>query len=250
MVSMDVFASAFGFDTKSDDVWTALGKVTSVNGNILSVMLGGSATPMECEAYCHANVGDIVFVVISKGKARAISDKGGDSANAIINSLGSATANITNDDTYIITQNTNATEQAYYRRPVSKLWAYIKSKIDSTYGIGTVKSKYDTASAASATSTEVAALSLEAGTWVVTATVLFYSNATGYRNAKLSTTSGDTSVSSYYSVTSPAASGTSTILSRSVIIQPSETTTYYLNALQNSGSSITCESQIKAVRIA
>ena len=78
MVSMDVFASAFGFDAKSDDVWTALGKVTAINGNKLSVLLGGSATPTECEAYCVAGVGDIVFVVVSKGSARAIACKGGD----------------------------------------------------------------------------------------------------------------------------------------------------------------------------
>ena len=62
MVSMDVFASAFGFDAKSDDVWTTLGKVTAVSGNTLSVLLGGSATPMEYESYCLAEVGDIVFV--------------------------------------------------------------------------------------------------------------------------------------------------------------------------------------------
>lgn len=78
MVGMDAFASAFGFDAKSDDVWTTLGKVTAVNGSTLSVLLGGSATPTECEAYCLAEVGDIVFVAISKGRARAIAVKGGD----------------------------------------------------------------------------------------------------------------------------------------------------------------------------
>lgn len=79
MVAMDVFAHAFGFDAKSDDVWTTLGKVTAVNGGTLSVLLGGSATPTECEAYCLAGVGDIVFVAITKGRARAIACKGGGS---------------------------------------------------------------------------------------------------------------------------------------------------------------------------
>lgn len=77
MVSMDAFASAFGFDAKSDDVWTTLGKVTAISGTTVTVLLGGSATPMECEAYCLPVVGDVVFVVISKGKARAIAVKGG-----------------------------------------------------------------------------------------------------------------------------------------------------------------------------
>ncbi len=79
MVSMDAFASAFGFDAKSDDVWTTLGKVTAVNSDgSLSVLLGGSATPTRCEAYCVASSGDIVMVVISTGQARAIARKGGD----------------------------------------------------------------------------------------------------------------------------------------------------------------------------
>lgn len=76
MVSMDAFASAFGFDAKSDDVWTTLGKVTAVGSGTLSVLLGGSATPTECEAYCVAGVGDIVFVAITKGRARAIAKRG------------------------------------------------------------------------------------------------------------------------------------------------------------------------------
>lgn len=80
MVTMDAFASAFGFDAKSDDVWTTLGKVTAVGSGTLSVLLGGSATPTECEAYCLAGVGDIVFVAITKGRARAIACKGVDAA--------------------------------------------------------------------------------------------------------------------------------------------------------------------------
>lgn len=80
MVSMDAFASAFGFDAKSDDVWTTLGKVTAVGSGTLSVLLGGSATPTECEAYCLASVGDVVFVAITKGRARAIACKGVDAA--------------------------------------------------------------------------------------------------------------------------------------------------------------------------
>lgn len=76
MVSMDAFASAFGFDAKSDDVWTTLGKVTAITSGRASVLLGGSATPTECECYCPCTVGDTVFVVISKGVARIIARKG------------------------------------------------------------------------------------------------------------------------------------------------------------------------------
>ena len=77
MVTMESFAQAFGFDAKSPDTWTTLGKVTAVSGNTLSVKLGGSSTATDCEAYCIAGVGDIVFVVVTNGAARAVACKGG-----------------------------------------------------------------------------------------------------------------------------------------------------------------------------
>lgn len=77
MVSMDEFANAFGFDAKSNDTWVTLGKVQSVSGNTLSVKLGGSTSNTDCEAYCLADVGDIVLVVITNGSARAVGVKGG-----------------------------------------------------------------------------------------------------------------------------------------------------------------------------
>ena len=77
MVTMESFAQAFGFDVKPSDTWTTLGKVTAVSGNTLSVLLGGSSTATDCEAYCIAGVGDIVLVVITNGAARAVARKGG-----------------------------------------------------------------------------------------------------------------------------------------------------------------------------
>jgi len=78
MVTMESFAAAFGFDAKSPDTWTTLGKVESVSGNTLNVKLGGSSSTTPCEAYCIAGVGDIVFVAITNGAARAVATKGGD----------------------------------------------------------------------------------------------------------------------------------------------------------------------------
>ena len=101
MVSMDEFANAFGFDAKSNDTWTTLGKVTAVSGNTLSVKLGGSTSTTDCEAYCLADVGDIVLVVITNGSARAVAVKGG-GLNAI--DTETTTANII---TQTATQSTN-----------------------------------------------------------------------------------------------------------------------------------------------
>lgn len=77
MVDMADFAQAFGLDSKSSDTWTTLGKVTAVSGTTLTVKLGGSSSTTTCEAYCLANVDDIVFVLITDGKARAVAVKGG-----------------------------------------------------------------------------------------------------------------------------------------------------------------------------
>ena len=78
MVDMADFAQAFGLDSKSPDTWTTLGKVTAVSGTTLTVKLGGSSSTTTCEAYCLAAVDDIVFVVITDGKARAVAVKGGE----------------------------------------------------------------------------------------------------------------------------------------------------------------------------
>lgn len=77
MVSMDAFASAFGLASKQGETWFTLGKVTGVNGSKLSVLMGGSATPTECEAYCLAGVGDVVLIIIKDGAPRAIATHGG-----------------------------------------------------------------------------------------------------------------------------------------------------------------------------
>lgn len=51
-----------------------------------------------------------------------------DLTTALINSLNTATG-VPNDDTYYISQNSNAGYNTYYKRPTSKIWEYIKGKI-------------------------------------------------------------------------------------------------------------------------
>ena len=138
MTTLDAFASAFGFDSHRDSIWVTLGKVTAVSGSTHTVMLGGSDVGTACDAYCHAAVGDVVLVIVANGRARTVSNRGGDAAtrdfaNALVNALGSGDGNVTDDDTLVITQNTNATEEKFYRRPISKLWPYFKGKADSAY---------------------------------------------------------------------------------------------------------------------
>ena len=55
------------------------------------------------------------------------------SANALINALSAGTANVIDDNTLIITQNTDATTAEFLTRPISKLWNWIKGKANDLY---------------------------------------------------------------------------------------------------------------------
>ena len=84
------------------------------------------------------------------------------------------------------------------------------------------------------TGTLVCSISLEAGTWLVLCNVRWSSNSTGVRRCNFSTTSGSTDMN--YQI--GACSGVCQIRWPTVVA-PTSTTTYYLNAWQNSGSSLT-----------
>lgn len=100
---------------------------------------------------------------------------------------------------------------------------------------GTVKKVYAAAKTVNNNSnTNLTSISLEAGTWVVTAGVRFPSNASGLRRMNIATASGSANAD----VQTPAASGGSTQLAYTVILSPTSTTTYYLNCYQNSGTNM------------
>ena len=195
MVTMESFAQAFGFDAKPSDTWTTLGKVTAVSGNTLSVKLGGSSTATDCEAYCVAGVGDIVFVVVTNGAARAVATKG--------------------------------------------------------HGIGNVESdSTSTAQSITSGSTKtIASVSLAKGTWLVMGHTNFASNATGTRTLAIKTGTGFTN-SDMSTVTVSATNGAETRMNTMAIVQPTTTTTYNLNAYQNSGDPLDAKTAvITAVKI-
>lgn len=104
------------------------------------------------------------------------------------------------------------------------------------------------------TNTNLTSLSLEAGTWVITAGVRFPSNATGLRRMNVATSSGSANAD----VQLMAVNGGSTQLAYTLIVSPTATTTYYLNCYQNSGSNLSLSAGggenglnfIRAVRIA
>ena len=79
MVTAAELASALGIGQDEQGTWAVLGKVVSVSASKLYVKIGSASTSTAVERYCDAAVGDIVYIVIEDGTARAIACKGGQS---------------------------------------------------------------------------------------------------------------------------------------------------------------------------
>lgn len=101
--------------------------------------------------------------------------------------------------------------------------------------------------------TALGSISLPTGTWLLMAHVQFSNNTTGYREISLSTTSG--TIGETYDhmsfAKSQAPSGGNAVLNcHDVVVNSSSSNvTYYLNAWQNSGSSLTATGKIIATRL-
>ena len=90
---------------------------------------------------------------------------------------------------------------------------------------------------------------LQAGTWVVVCFSTWTTNADGYRGICISATSGGDQISLIATDIRPAVSGNRTPIRIVTLLTPTSDTTYYLNGMQNSGSTLTAYPRIMAVRI-
>lgn len=113
------------------------------------------------------------------------------------------------------------------------------------------KDQSTTVSMAASTWADICSVSLAAGTWVVTATGQFASNATGRRCAVLTTSSGNPSASDrrQQSAETMAVNGDATYLNVASTLVLSATTTLKLMGWQNSGAALSTYGCITAVRI-
>lgn len=85
MDGLDGLAQALGITDRKDADWHVLAKVSAVNPDgSLTVYMAGSLNPTTVDAYCDAQAGDVVCVMISKGKARAIARRGGFDASGLM----------------------------------------------------------------------------------------------------------------------------------------------------------------------
>lgn len=94
-------------------------------------------------------------------------------------------------------------------------------------------------SVASGTVTQLGSVTLQPGLYIIQYTCQFASNATGYRQCSFSTTSSSISDTSHLTDSRAAVTGATTQTEVVTIINITATTTYYLLAQQNSGSSLT-----------
>jgi hypothetical protein len=108
----------------------------------------------------------------------------------------------------------------------------------------------DATSVATSTNAALASLSVPAGVWIIQASVTFATNATGYRFVCIDTTSAHVDMSRGLCQAVPGTSGTSTVVQATRFVSISAKTTYYCNAKQNSGSTLSCSGQLRAIRIA
>ena len=130
---------------------------------------------------------------------------------------------------------------------------YIRATWDpySTGYLTYASSSTDTVSLTSGSWKTVATITLpRAGRWLIYFTVRFASNATGRRWALLSTSQNSNSnISVQFSDERPATSGDYTFLKAIDCQATTGSTTYYVNAWQNSGGNLTCLARISALRI-
>lgn len=108
-------------------------------------------------------------------------------------------------------------------------------------------------SVASATSgmTELTNITLTTGLWMVSASLRFPSNSTGYRYALISTTSaGGTAINDWATaLVSPAPGNTTRFGFVTYVNVTAASATYYLNARQNSGSTLSCNGYLSAIKV-
>ena len=126
-----------------------------------------------------------------------------------------------------------------------KWYSILTSKVTGKYTtiLGT------TTSVANRAWTQIASITLTAGTYILHAHGAFATDSTGYRAIAVNTTANTTMMDRFSCARHAPANGDYTELNFTKIQPVSETTTYYLNAYQTSGSSMDVSGGLRAMRI-
>lgn len=127
------------------------------------------------------------------------------------------------------------------------------SALDKSIPQGTVvTSNPNAVSVATSSNVTLGSITLAAGTWMVVVSTTFASNNSGRRVVYFADDSSVSSVavSQTAALTQAPADGGMTKYSSFAIVSPTASTTYYCRAWQNSGSTLSCQCYLRAVRIA
>ena len=159
---------------------------------------------------------------------------------------------------YFIQQNKNITADANntgredFELPVptsttavTKTYQILTTKITGTYttDLGTATT------VANKAWTQIGSITLSEGTYIIHAHGAFPNNSTGYRAIALNTTTNAAQMDRFSLARQAPANGDTTELNFTKIQPVSESTTYYLNAYQTSGSSLSVTGGLRAIRI-
>lgn len=150
------------------------------------------------------------------------------------------TSDLTNDSDYI----TSSTLSNYATR--STMNTALEKKLDKS--TITVKSAEATnVTVTTATATKITSITLSAGTWIIKGRIVFGNEKmTGYRMVAIGTT---VTWNTDNNVLLPCANLQATRINTMDIVVLTASTTYYLVAYQNSGSTLICGGNLQAVRV-
>lgn len=107
-----------------------------------------------------------------------------------------------------------------------------------------------TISVSNSTITNLGAITLGPGVYSIQVSCLFAANSAGNRQIGLAASATAQNMDRYTIVRSRAAEGANTLLSFTAFLSITAQTTYYANALQNSGGALNCYCGIRAMKIA
>jgi len=138
----------------------------------------------------------------------------------------------TGNANHVIFEAYDNTNGVLYRCKANGTWVQIANQPEVSYSNGSA------VNVATGTATTVQTITLSAGVWALECDAQFASNATGYRGIHLATTSGGGTMDRHSTVQVQAANGVTTRLTFTTFFSLSASTTYYLVAEQNSGSTL------------
>lgn len=145
---------------------------------------------------------------------------------------------------YVYFTATNTVDGSMYSCDASGVW----HKLVQTPTVAHVNGS--AVNVSTGTATTIQTITLSPGVYAIQFIATFASNATGYRYIRLATTSGGGAMDRYSAVSAQAANGETTRITFTTFFSLSSSTTYYLVAMHNSGSTLSVTPGYRYMKLA